>query len=170
MSGKRHARVKHGSVLDFAVVRHLRSMMTVLAGTLAFACSEPPPVAPLPVELTLGISAPPGAVNPSATVYLSVYHAWTGEGDLRHPLERIDSFETTLGTSSFRFNYPVDAGEGLVVYAWVDTDGDAIHCTPAGRRDLADLAEVGEFPSEQVSVSLFLEVPCAGPEWFFPAG
>jgi NAD(P)-dependent dehydrogenase (short-subunit alcohol dehydrogenase family) len=167
MSGKRHARVKHGSVLDFAVVRHMRSMMTVLAGTLAFACSEPPLVAPLPVELILGISAP-GEVDPSATVYLSVYHAWTGEGELRHPLEFIESVETKLGTSTITFNYPPEGGEGLVVYAWVDTDGDAIHCTPAGRRDLADLAEVGEFPSEQVSVSLFLEVPCAGPEWFFP--
>ncbi len=167
MSGKRHARVRHGSVLDFAVVRHMRSIITVLAGTLAFACSEPPP--PVPVELSLEILAP-AEVDPSAPVYLSVYHAWTGEGELRHPLEMIESFETKLGTSTFTFNYPVDAGEGLLVYAWVDTDGDAVHCTPAARRDLADLAEVGEFPSEQASVSLFLEVPCAGPEWFFPAG
>ena len=166
MSGKRHARVGHGLVSDFAVVRHMRSIITVLSGALVFACSEAP-VAPLPVELTLGISAP-ADVDPSATVYLTVYHAWTGEGDLRHPLEMIESFETKLGTSTFTFNYPVEGGEGLVVYAWVDTDGDAVHCTPAGRRDLADLAEVGKFPSEQASVSLFLEVPCAGPEWFFP--
>ncbi len=166
MSGQRHARVRHGSVLDIAVLRHMRSIITVLSGALVFACSEAP-VAPLPVELTLGISAP-GEVDPSAPVYLSVYHAWTGEGDLRHPLEMIESFETKLGTSTFTFNYPADGGEGLVVYAWVDTDGDAIHCTPAGRRDLADLVEIGEFPSEQVSVSLFLEVPCVGPEWFFP--
>ena len=36
------------------------------------------------------------------------------------------------------------------------------------RGDLAGLADVHDFPSEQVSVSLFLDAPCAGPDWFYP--
>ena len=167
MTGTRYAQARVGLVFCYGAFLRMRIMMMGFIGALVFACSEAPPPTPVAVELSVEILAPE-AVAPSATVFLSVYHAWAGEGDLRHPLEIIESFQTKLGTSTFRFNYPVEGGDGLVVYAWVDTDGDGIHCTPTARRDLADLAEISKFPSEQVSVSLSLEAPCAGPDWFFP--
>ena len=148
--------------------RRLREAMPVFLAALCLGCAgEEPPPPPISVELTAAISAPEG-VDPAATVHLSVYHSWTGTGDLRYPLEIVEGFETGLGSSDFSFDYPAELGEGLVLYAWVDADGDGVNCTPTERGDLADLVEVEEFPSEQVSASLFLDAPCAGPDWFFP--
>ena len=146
----------------------INKTIPVFLAALCFGCAgEEPPPPPIPVELSVKIAAPEG-VDPAATVHLAVYHAWTGTGELRYPLEIVDSFETNLGSSSFSFEYPSELGEGLIVYAWVDADGDGANCTPTERGDLADLVEVEAFPAEQASVSLFLDAPCAGPDWFFP--
>lgn len=146
--------------------RRARGMLAALAAMLCFGCGGGEP-ATIPVDLTVSIAAP-GQVDPAATVHVSVRHAWSNTGELRYPLEIVESFETRLGSSDFRFDYPVELGEGLIVYAWIDADGDGANCTPAARGDLADLVEVAEFPSEQLSASLFLDAPCAGPDWFFP--
>lgn len=148
--------------------RNVRAAIPVLFAVACFGCgAEEPPPPPISVELTVAIAAPE-EVGPAATVYLSVHHAWTGTGELRYPLEIVEGFETSLGSSKFSFEYPAQLGEGLIVYAWVDADGDGVNCTPTARGDLADLVEVEAFPSEQVSASLFLDAPCAGPDWFYP--
>ena len=112
MTGTRYAQARVGLVFCYAAFLRMRIMMMGFIGALVFACSEAPPLPPVAVELSVEILAPE-AVAPSATVFLSVYHAWTGEGDLRHPLGIIESFETKLGTSTFRFNYPVEGGDGV---------------------------------------------------------
>lgn len=146
----------------------INTMIPAFLAALCFGCAgEEPAPPPIPVDLSVAIDALED-VDPAATVHLSVYHAWTGAGELLYPLEIVESFETGLGSSTFSFDYPVELGEGLVVYAWVDSDGDGANCTPTVRGDLADLVEVEAFPSEQVSASLFLDAPCAGPDWFFP--
>lgn len=146
----------------------INKTMPVFLAALCFGCAgEEPPPPPISVDLSVAIGAS-GDLDPSATVHLSVYHAWTGTGDLRYPLEIVERWETNLGSSNFSFDYPVERGEGLVVYSWVDADGDGANCTPTVRGDLADLVEVEAFPAEQVSVSLLLDAPCAGPDWFFP--
>ncbi|WP_446830461.1 hypothetical protein [Candidatus Foliamicus sp.] len=151
-----------------ALARHaLRKTAPLAAAALCVGCSDAPPPPPLPVALTVEIAAA-GDIDTTATVHLSVHHAWSGVGELRYPLEIIDRRATQLGASNFSFGYPTDKGEGLLVYAWIDTDGDGIHCTPTSRGDLANLVEIAEFPSQQVSASLILETPCAGPDWFFP--
>ena len=144
-----------------------RATIPVFFAVMCFGCGaeEPPP--PIPVDVSVTIDAPEG-IDRAATVHLSLYHAWTGAGDLRYPLEIIKSYELPFGSFNFRFDYTAEGGDGLVVYAWVDADGDGINCTPTARADLADLVEVEGFPSQQVSVSLMLETPCAGPDWFFP--
>ena len=135
---------------------------------LCFGCAaEEPPPPPISVDLTVEVTAPE-EVDPAATVHISVHHAWTGTGELRYPLEIVERWEANLGSSNFSFDYPAELGEGLIVYAWVDSDGDGANCTPTVRGDLADLVEVEAFPAEQVSVSLLLDAPCAGPDWFFP--
>ena len=148
--------------------RRVGATIPVCVAALCFGCAGeelPPP--PISVELAVAIAAPE-EIDPSATVHLSVHHAWSGTGELRYPLEIVERWETNLGSSTFSFDYPVEGGEGLVVYAWVDSDGDGVHCTPTVHGDLADLVEIEEFPSERVSASLLLETPCAGPDWFFP--
>lgn len=148
--------------------RRVRESAPLVLAALCFGCGgEDPPPPPIPVELSVTIDAP-DEIDPGATVHLSLYHAWTGDGDLRYPLEIIKSYEIPFGSFNLQFDYPVDAGDGLVVYAWVDADGDGANCTPTVRGDMADLVEVQAFPAEQVSVSLLLDAPCAGPDWFFP--
>jgi hypothetical protein len=119
------------------------------------------------VELTGTISAP-GGVTTDGVVYVSLYHAWALEGDLRHPIEFIDGFETIPGEYSHTFEYTIDRGEGLLVYAWLDTDDDGILCTPSVRVDRAGLVEVTDFAPGAVTADVEMTVPCAGPDWFYP--
>ena len=121
-----------------------------------------------PVSLSGTISVPDGVQSDGSKVTVNLYHAWALEGVLRHPVEFIQSFETTAGEYSFSFDYPVENGEGLLVYAWIDLDGDDVHCTPAIRTDRAGLTVVQDFPSAEVTANVMLDVPCAGPEWFYP--
>jgi len=119
------------------------------------------------VQLSGSIAVPDGAES-AGTVYVNLYHAWALEGDLRHPVEFIETFETRIGAFTHAFDYPVDLGEGLLVYAWIDDDGDGTHCTPAARRERAGLTEVVGFAPGPVTADLDLSVPCAGPDWFYP--
>ena len=50
---------------------------------------------------------------------MNLYHAWSLQGELRHPLQLIETFEAAPGAFSHAFDYPEQEGEGLIVYAWV---------------------------------------------------
>lgn len=168
MTPQRNEYAGGASIARASRYRRLRSMIPVFFALVGFGCAaEEPPEPPISVELAVAIAAPE-EVDTAAIVFLSVHHAWTGTGELRYPLEIVERWETNLGSSNFSFDYPSEGGDGLVVYAWLDADGDGVNCTPTARGDLADLVEVEAFPSEQVSASLFLDAPCAGPDWFFP--
>lgn len=117
------------------------------------------------VQLTGELRAAPGL---SGTATVRVFQAWAGEGALRHPLEALAQFTTPLGSFERSIDYPVERGEGLIVYAWLDTDGDGVHCTPAARNDPAGLVQVPDFPADKVRVTIEMTQPCAGPEYFFP--
>jgi hypothetical protein len=139
----------------------------MIATALLVACGGQPPARTLNVELT-GEIGPPAAADSSSKVHVSLFHAWSLQGELRHPLQLIETFETAPGPFSHRFEYPVDGGEGLVVYAWLDLDGDGVLCTPTYRLDPAGLATVAGFPAERVNVVVTLAEPCRGPDWFYP--
>jgi hypothetical protein len=121
-----------------------------------------------PVNLSGTISVPDGVASDGSKVTVNLYHAWALEGPLRHPVEFIESFETAAGEYSFSFDYPIENGEGLLVYAWIDLDGDGVHCTPEVRTDRAGLTVVEDFPAADVTADVMLDVPCAGPDWFYP--
>ena len=168
MTAQRNTRNWGVSLFGSPPFRRLRESAPLALAALCFGCGgEEPPPPPIPVQLSVTVDGPE-EIDRGATVHLSLFHAWTGIGDLRYPLEIIKSYEIPFGSFHLQFDYPVEAGDGLVVYAWVDADGDGINCTPTERGDMADLIEVQDFPSEQVSVSLFLDAPCAGPDWFYP--
>ncbi|MFM7203857.1 MAG: hypothetical protein ACKO6N_24000 [Myxococcota bacterium] len=120
------------------------------------------------VQMTGSIEAP---AHPDSTeiVYLTVYHAVSGEDMLAHPLEFIGSTEALLGTLDYAFLYPLDNGEGLVVFGWLDVDGDGIYCTAQEtREDVGGLVEVTDFPAHSVSLRLSLTEACTGPEGLYP--
>lgn len=137
-----------------------------LAVMLLAGCGEPP-AAVRTIELRGEIRLPPQS-DADGLVYVNLYHAWAGAGELRHPLQFISGFRTAPGPFSHRFDYPLAEGEGLVVYAWVDFDGDAVLCTPSYRLDLAGLTEVADFPADKVHATVNLTAPCRGPDWFYP--
>jgi hypothetical protein len=145
--------------------RHAR-IATVLLCLIVAACGETE-VPTMPVNVNGSIIAPAG-VDTDGTVYVSLYHAWALQGDLRHPVQFISSHDAAVGSFSLDIEYPVEKGEGLLVYAWLDNDGDGVLCTPEDRDDLAGLTEVDAFPAEQVTVEIQLNAPCAGPDWFYP--
>jgi len=141
------------------------ALVTSALTVLLSGCSEAPrPTMAVTVQGT--VTAEPGATGP---VRVGLYHAWSLEGELRHPLQFIEEFQTGPGGFSHAFDYPLDIGDGLVVYAWQDLDGDGVFCTPSFREELAGLTEAAEFPADTVTVEIALVRPCAGPDWFYPA-
>jgi hypothetical protein len=143
-------------------------VVAVLAAVaVAGGCGSEPPAPKRVVELTGEIRLPPEA-GTGGKIYVSLFQAWSLQGELRHPLQLIESFETAPGAFSHKFKYPEKDGEGLIVFAWVDVDGDGVHCTMTSRRDLSGLSEVTAFPADRVSVTVTLAEPCRGPDWFYP--
>jgi len=156
------------------MTKYLRGCVLLFMAALFSGCSgTPSESAATPVAIKGAVSVPAGT-NTQGRVEVHLYQAWFGEGQLRHPLKFIESFETTVGEFSHSFGYPDNNGEGLIVYAWIDSDGDGINCTPTERNDVAGLTEVTDFAldSEEeyaaAPVSVQLSVDCAGPDWFYP--
>ena len=139
----------------------------ILAVTLLIAGCSAPEVQTTRVTVSGNIQVTDG-VSSDGVVHIALYHAWALDGVLRHPVEFIESFEGEIGEFAVDVDYPVDKGEGLLVYAWIDLDGDGVLCTPTGRSDLAGLTEAEEFPAAEVTVNVWLVAPCAGPDWFYP--
>lgn len=139
---------------------------TAILILLAAGCSEKPPeMRTLKISGTVQL---PEGIAPAGELHVEAYHAWTGTGELRHPLLLIGGFTAPVGDFSGTIGYEADIGEGLVVYAWADTDGDGVFCTPQNDTELAGLTEVVEFPADEVSVELSLNANCKAPNWFFP--
>jgi len=154
--------------MKIGVLVTIFSVAAVLAAIgVMSGCGSGPPAPKRTVELTGEILLPPEA-GQGGKVYVSLFHAWSLQGELRHPLQLIESFETVPGPFSHKFEYPENDGEGLIVFAWVDLDGDGVHCTMTSRRDLSGLSEVTPFPADRVSVTVTLTEPCRGPDWFYP--
>lgn len=138
-----------------------------IAAFLAAACSEKPPeMRSLKISGTVQM---PGDAARSGELHVMAYHAWTGVGELRHPLLFMGEFTAPVGDFSGTIEYPAGAGEGLVIYAWADTDGDGVLCTPQNDTELAGLTEVRDFPADEVSVELSLDANCKSANWFFPS-
>lgn len=129
-------------------------------------CSESQSTRSIVVDGTIKV---PAGTPSTGTVHVTIFHAWELEGELRHPRGEIVSFETNAGDYSYTLAYPLQRGEGLLVYAWLDSDADGVHCTPSSRDELAGLAEVTHFPADRVSVDVELSQACRGPDWFYPS-
>jgi hypothetical protein len=141
-----------------------RLALLLAAGLLAGCASETTNL--LVVELTGVVTL---GVEQGGDVGIDLHHASQGEGELEHPLGPIESFDAVLGEDfEHVFEYPTDDGEGLVVYAWLDRDGDGVLCTPGSDDEEAGLVEVADFPAYAVDVAIELTAPCEGPEGLFP--
>lgn len=102
---------------------------------------------------------------------LELHHAQSGTGRFTYPLGQFAAFPD-IGKPGAELDLtaraPIDEGEGLVVYAWLDVDGDGILCAPGVTDEPAGLIEVDEFPAHALRFTLTLTSPCSGPEALYP--
>jgi len=123
-------------------------------------------------ELRGTVSAPMG-LTPDAELHVEVHHASFGTGATAHPLGLIETFVVEPdadGNFERSVLVPSERGEGLVVYAWLDLDGDGVLCglDGDGQPEPAGLVELDGFPAHELSFALALDDSCAGPEALFP--
>ena len=102
-------------------------------------------------------------------INLTIFHAISGIGFQEHPLYEIESFTSDQLTFQHTFDYDAKGNRGLLVYAWIDLDGDGINCTPVSRTDLAGVAVNEEFPKTNEVFQVEVQTPCVGPDWFYPS-
>jgi len=102
-------------------------------------------------------------------VHVEVLHARSGKGTLSYPLRPITEFELDeLGEFEESVLVPLENGEGLVVYAWLDSDGDGFLCAPGAAPEPAGIVELEDFPAHELELELVLTEPCAGAEILYP--
>ena len=107
-------------------------------------------------------------IETNQPINLTIFHAISGIGFQEHPLYEIESFTSDQLTFQHTFDYDGKGNRGLLVYAWVDLDGDGINCTPVSRVDLAGVAINEEFPKTNEVFQVEIKTPCVGPDWFYP--
>ncbi len=105
----------------------------------------------------------------SGKVHLELRHATSGEGALSHPLSPITEFVLdSLGDFEESALIPTDEGEGLVIYAWLDSDGDGTLCGLEAAPEPAGLLAFEIPDSHDLEVELLLTEPCASAESLYP--
>lgn len=109
----------------------------------------------------------------TGTLHLQFHHQTSaGRGALAHPLGEIDRRQVAAATLPVDIDetllYPTQAGQGLVVYGWLDRDGDGILCAPGQVDEPAGVVRAADFPSHSLTVDLSLTQPCAGAERLYP--
>jgi hypothetical protein len=145
------------------------SLSVLTAGLLLTACSSNVPEEKFATVTINGNVRMIAGPVPAGTIHMRIYHLEAGEGELRHPLEEIEDFESDTASFTHTFEYPLHKGEGLAVHAWLDADGDGLFCTPSVDTDPSGLSWVGETPVDLVDVSITLADNCRAANWFYPA-
>jgi hypothetical protein len=118
------------------------------------------------VALTGEVTAP-GASE--GRVFLELHHASRGAGPLATPLGQIDATEVAApGRAEWTTLVPIDEGEGLVLYGWLDVDGDGILCGLDAAPEPAGIVVLTGFPAHALTFALTLDTACAGPSALYP--
>jgi hypothetical protein len=120
-----------------------------------------------PIDISGTLASGDGHDGP---VCLEAYQAWSGEGDLRYPMHRVGrTWVDTPGDYTMSVELPVEDGEGLVLFAWQDRDGDGWHCAPGVDDELSGVTVVSESEvPDVVEADLVMDSACAGATRLFP--
>ena len=134
---------------------------------LLSACSGAPEEKYQTVTLNGTVEMQAGPV-PEGSIYFRLYNLWSLDGDLRHPLEEVEDFQSDTANFTHTFEYPLHKGEGLAIHAWIDTDDDGVFCTPNVRQDPGGLAWIEETPNGEIDMTITLTENCRNATWFYP--
>jgi len=120
------------------------------------------------VELSGTITTADPALDGQGEVHLELHHERVGLGEFEHPFGLIESWTLATGEREFTGTglVPTDNGAvGLVVYAWLDLDGDGVLCSVDGdRSEPAGFVVLDGYPAHSLEFVLTLSEPCKGPE------
>ncbi len=95
----------------------LRSLLATLsAAALLVACSDAPQEKYQTVTLNGKVRMIAGPMA-SGKLHFRLYNLWYLDGELRHPLEEIEDFESDTAEFTHTFEYPLHKGTGLAVHA-----------------------------------------------------
>lgn len=123
-------------------------------------------------EVTLsGTVSRAGVIVEPGEVHLELHHARSGAGKFETPLGRIDAtIEPKLGAVEWLTFVPLGEGEGegLVLYGWLDLDGDGVLCAPGAAPEPAGAVELSGFPDHTIDFSLTLDTDCADSSALYP--
>ena len=102
-------------------------------------------------------------------IYLSAHHAWYEDDLLRHPAAQFATSESMPGDFSWSIDVPFSetTADGLLIYAWQDTDGDGIFCGLDGDVEYSDMYALSEEPPFSMEISLTPQFPCEAPETLY---
>ncbi len=142
-------------------------LTSITALIVLSACSGAPEEKYQTVTLNGNVELLAGPV-PAGTIHFRLYTLWFLEGDLRHPLEEIEDFQSDSANFTHTFEYPLHKGTGFAIHAWIDTDDDGVFCTPSVRTDPGGLAWTEETPSSEIDMTITLTDNCRNASWFYP--
>ena len=140
-------------------------VIAILVINVIAACSEPESIGE---EMSIAGTIITSENFEGKTFHVSIFHAQSGIGFQQHPLYEIESFTTQSPNFEHSFLYSSEGNTGLVVYAWLDNDGDGINCTVSSRNDVAGADVNEDFPNSKKNYSIELTNQCVGPDWFYP--
>ncbi|MBL9100654.1 MAG: hypothetical protein JNL82_06840 [Myxococcales bacterium] len=139
--------------------------MWIVAVTLVGCINEDRRLYEVELSGEVSVAAGPGA----GTVHLELHHAVSGAGELATPLGLVDATSVDApGPTSWTTLVPLGEGEGLVLYGWLDVDGDGLLCGLDAAPEPAGVVELAGFPDHALEFSLVLDAACAGPSALYP--
>lgn len=105
----------------------------------------------------------------TSTIYISAHHARYDSELLAHPAAIFAQTQSTPGDFSWTIDIPVTDtfSEGLLIYAWQDTDGDEILCGLNGDEEYADMVYIEDDSLFNVTVDLIPQYACSAPETLY---
>jgi len=105
---------------------------------------------------------------PQGMLHFRLYNLESLSGELQHPLQEIEDFESESPVFTHTFEYPVHVGEGLAIHAWLDSDGDGFFCTPTLRLDPSGLEYVETTPEGEINMTITLTDNCRAANFYYP--
>lgn len=144
-----------------------RAVAAISLVILLSACGSAPEGEYVPVTLNGQVKMMVGP-TPSGTLHFRLYNLMSLEGEMRHPLEEIEDFESDSPNFTHSFEYPAHKGEGLAIHAWLDADADGIFCTPDARLDPSGLSYMEESPAGEINMVITLTDNCRAANYFYP--
>lgn len=138
-----------------------------VSGALLVGCAGEPAENLTTVTVKGTVTLPNGEA-PAGKLYFRAFQLEALEGELAHPLSELGDFESDSPEYSYTLDYPVDRGTGIAVHAWLDRDGDGIHCTPQIRDEPAGLTTMAATPTDTVELNIVLTDNCRSSNFFYP--